>query len=494
MKRSSGAYGLTRSHFEFDLTFIKPSPNGNSNISISANPLNASPSSSRSLAESWVVAKRYSDFIKLYKDLRKFYPHLAIPDLPPKVLWLVRCNVDGLLDERRRGLQTVIDACIAAEELRESNILLDFIKSPDRNVLIVQPTSPEKVKILDEICKLETELDEEMQRELKADVRLFGLVSSEIDVAIRMMILAIACALFCLAASAKSLLSVSPTVVGDDVLGNSSMVGLSRANDSLGLRSLLNATQVDADPEEVPYEFYLAGFGDEAIGKEDLRCMMESVKATGFELGRGTVELGVDVNGVADVVEENRTGNGQESSVENKSQGWDAPLILTVLGCAAWYLLEYHTIPKRIKSSPHIPHPFAQIAVTTEVEGKSESPVEETGPVESTNALPTPEEEPRLLEDDDSNLSSDADLTLEAKSETDPRDEPVVIGSEEVVANEEQSLDVVATDTDRGNAPLLRKQKVTARAITLLILSLLAIRSREVFRMLAAFGKLKAKV
>ena len=509
VKRVSGSYGLTSSYFEYDLRFRKThQPPAEASLPAGEIPAEE---------EEWVVSKRYSQFVRLYEDLKMFHPNLRLPALPPKVLWFMQCNVDHVMESRRKGLQKAIDACINAVELQGCAVLLDFIKAPNRSVLLwrrkerLRDDAPEKEEIqeiegkkaaqlLDEICQLENELDEEMQQEFvtnaptgKArDVPFFGFVSSELNLFVKLMVAAIAVALICLIpSSTQVVLTKKPQVEGGIVVDTLQNLTAQKEeieqNLSAHLVGALRSNETSIEDEHIVAS----------------TCISSVNNLTWLSQGPAKSQFAVEFLEEEEIHGENNS-SGKKSEQDKGSLGWDAPLLLTVVGCISWYIVEYLTIPDRredeksFEDSRNSTEPTdveadqpteAEIDVSQSVEAE-EARIEEQQP-----GAPSPE-----IEAEDITLQAEAfsgaEPQEEAKSETTNAEDKGVAGVELSMSEEQVSAaeEINAKEERNSQELLLQKRKVTARAIVVLILSLMAIRSKKVLKILAALGKARTRV
>ena len=73
--------------------------------------------------KSWEVQRRFRDFIYLDKELRKKFPHLKMPSLPPKMFWFSSTD-PALVDERRDHLENYLKTLTFIQQIWTRNDLV----------------------------------------------------------------------------------------------------------------------------------------------------------------------------------------------------------------------------------------------------------------------------------------------------------------------------------------------------------------------------------
>lgn len=74
----------------------------------------------------WYIKRRYKDFDYLDKQLRKCYPALNLPTLPPKSYWR-SSNDPSIVDQRKLQLQTYLNSLISMTQIWNRNDLVLFL-------------------------------------------------------------------------------------------------------------------------------------------------------------------------------------------------------------------------------------------------------------------------------------------------------------------------------------------------------------------------------
>jgi hypothetical protein len=82
----------------------------------------------------WEVARRFRDFVYLDKQLRKNFPKLKIPTLPPKK-YLVSSTDPSVVDERRGQLEDYLKSIIYMSSIWSRNDLVLFLNN-DTNAMM----------------------------------------------------------------------------------------------------------------------------------------------------------------------------------------------------------------------------------------------------------------------------------------------------------------------------------------------------------------------
>ena len=73
------------------------------------------------------VLRRYSQFERLQRALLAEFPHLSLPDMPPR-RFFGRFDPE-FVETRRKGLQSLMNAILAEPFFRESPLLFGFLSS-----------------------------------------------------------------------------------------------------------------------------------------------------------------------------------------------------------------------------------------------------------------------------------------------------------------------------------------------------------------------------
>ncbi|KAG7329725.1 hypothetical protein KOW79_005947 [Hemibagrus wyckioides] len=109
--------------------------------------------------ESWVIFRRYTDFIRLNDKLKEMFPKLRL-SLPPKRRF--KDNYDmNFLEERQVGLQAFLQNLVAQKDMTKSDVVRGFLCLDD-------PPGP--FDSLDEskaYCETLEETNHRLQRELQ---------------------------------------------------------------------------------------------------------------------------------------------------------------------------------------------------------------------------------------------------------------------------------------------------------------------------------------
>lgn len=91
--------------------------------------------------KSWEVQRRFRDFIYLDKELRKKFPHLKMPSLPPKTFWFSSTD-PALVDERRDHLENYLKTLTFIQQIWTRNDLVCCRCSVTTDSLMIVSQSP----------------------------------------------------------------------------------------------------------------------------------------------------------------------------------------------------------------------------------------------------------------------------------------------------------------------------------------------------------------
>lgn len=84
----------------------------------------------------WKVARRFRDFVYLDKQLRKSFPKLKIPQLPPKT-YFTSATEARVVDERRAQLETYLKSLIYMQSIWTRNDLVLFLNDDTNSMMFI---------------------------------------------------------------------------------------------------------------------------------------------------------------------------------------------------------------------------------------------------------------------------------------------------------------------------------------------------------------------
>lgn len=84
----------------------------------------------------WEVARRYRDFTYLDKQLRKNFPKLKIPALPPK-RYLFSSTEQSVVDERKNHLETYLKSLMYIQSIWTKNDLVLFLNNETNSMMFI---------------------------------------------------------------------------------------------------------------------------------------------------------------------------------------------------------------------------------------------------------------------------------------------------------------------------------------------------------------------
>lgn len=84
----------------------------------------------------WEVARRFRDFVYLDKQLRKSFPKLKIPTLPPK-RYLFSSTEQSIVDERRQQLETYLKSLMYMQSIWTRNDLVLFLNNETNAMMFI---------------------------------------------------------------------------------------------------------------------------------------------------------------------------------------------------------------------------------------------------------------------------------------------------------------------------------------------------------------------
>lgn len=84
----------------------------------------------------WEVPRRFRDFVYLDKQLRKSFPKLKIPQLPPKT-YLFSSTEARVVDERRGQLEAYLKSLIYMQSIWTRNDLVLFLNNETNSMMFI---------------------------------------------------------------------------------------------------------------------------------------------------------------------------------------------------------------------------------------------------------------------------------------------------------------------------------------------------------------------
>jgi hypothetical protein len=76
--------------------------------------------------KSWIIKRRYSDFYYLDKQLKKLYPNLSYPSLPPK-RYLRSSSDPEIVDQRKEQLENYLNSLVKLPQIWSKNDFVLFL-------------------------------------------------------------------------------------------------------------------------------------------------------------------------------------------------------------------------------------------------------------------------------------------------------------------------------------------------------------------------------
>ena len=87
-------------------------------------------------AKTWRVYRRFNDFFYLDKQLRKNFPKLKIPSLPPK-RYFASSTDPSFVEERRQLLETYLCTLVYMQSIWTRNDLVLFLNNPENSMMFI---------------------------------------------------------------------------------------------------------------------------------------------------------------------------------------------------------------------------------------------------------------------------------------------------------------------------------------------------------------------
>eukprot|EP01031_Cornospumella_fuschlensis_P038095 gene38095-46290_t len=80
----------------------------------------------QSALRTWVIKRRYRDFYYLDKELRKYYPQINFPPLPPK-RYLRSSSDPQIVDQRKEQLEAYLNGLVGVPQVWNRNDFVLFL-------------------------------------------------------------------------------------------------------------------------------------------------------------------------------------------------------------------------------------------------------------------------------------------------------------------------------------------------------------------------------